>query len=171
MKIVSIRFVFIVCAAVSSGALLFWTSQSVQKAEHRLAALDRAIQSERQAIRVLETEWDYLNRPDRLEVLARDYFDMSPLRSEAVSGNFSVIPDPALPPVMPSRKPSMAAQPVSTGARAVPPSSVLPAAARPSHPVAPVRPDASPSSSSDSPSRDDFRSLLEDLTRQPDGDG
>lgn len=52
---------------------LFHFKQEVQILERRLAATDRAAARDRRAIAVLEAEWTYLNRPDRLTRLARRY--------------------------------------------------------------------------------------------------
>ncbi len=103
----------VISGAVAAGALLFWTSQSVQQSESRLGKLRQAVQGEEQAIRVLKAEWDYLNRPDRLEFLASEYLDLSVSESE-----FHVSQDPGdLPetsaPELPQRKPSMQAQPAN----------------------------------------------------------
>lgn len=83
--------------AVFFGVLLFWTSQSVQEAERKLSRVSHAAMQEEEFIRVLETEWDYLNRPERLEVLARDYLQMSRPASETVVEDAASIPEPVLP--------------------------------------------------------------------------
>lgn len=97
--------------AIAAGTLLFWTSQSVQRAEDRLENLTRAVANEEQAIRVLNAEWAYLNRPDRLEDLAVRYLDLTdPAPAAAVLQDVSALPDPSAP-VIPPRKPAMEAQP------------------------------------------------------------
>lgn len=99
--------------AVAAGALLFWTSQSVQQSENRLRELRQAVMSEQQAIRVLRAEWDYLNRPDRLEFLAAEHLGLS--SSDAtfnVSDDPGALPDPFVP-VLPQHKPAFSAQPVN----------------------------------------------------------
>ncbi|MEM6812455.1 MAG: hypothetical protein AAF549_08310 [Pseudomonadota bacterium] len=55
------------------AVLLFWTSQSVQTSEKKLRELQNAVFNEKEYIRVLTSEWDYLNRPERLEYLAQEY--------------------------------------------------------------------------------------------------
>jgi hypothetical protein len=59
--------------AAGAGFILFQTSQNVQQAESNLRNIQTALAKEQDAMRVLETEWDYLNRPDRLEELARQH--------------------------------------------------------------------------------------------------
>ena len=44
----------------------------------RLAEIDREIGKEENALRLLQTEWSYLNQPDRLDKLARQYLNLVP---------------------------------------------------------------------------------------------
>lgn len=67
----------VVLGAVTSGSALMWTSQSVQTAEDRQDQIKKDILTEQQTIRVLRAEWDYLNRPDRIENLAREHLNMA----------------------------------------------------------------------------------------------
>ncbi|MHA1538615.1 MAG: cell division protein FtsL [Alphaproteobacteria bacterium] len=79
----------ILIAALVTG--LFHFKQEVQILERRLAAVDRTAASDRRAIEVLQAEWTYLNRPERLARLARRY-----LRLRRVAPNnvrtFSALP-------------------------------------------------------------------------------
>jgi len=61
--------VFFILIAFLCAVLLFQTSQSVQSLEGDLADVLEQNQKETDAIRVLATEWDYLNNPQRLERL------------------------------------------------------------------------------------------------------
>ena len=72
MKVFRVSTLVAFSLAVASGAGLFVISQRVQRAEHHLAALEKDKAGEEDSIRVLRAEWDYLNRPDRLEALAHD---------------------------------------------------------------------------------------------------
>lgn len=63
-KISGFFFIFI---AVLCAILLFQTSQSVQTLEGELADILEVNQKEKDNIRVLTTEWDYLNSPENLE--------------------------------------------------------------------------------------------------------
>ncbi len=74
------------------GAALLHTSQSVQHAEDELHALQVQVQNEREAIRVLQAEWGYLNRPDRLEGLATQYLDLRPPSADQMFGNAASLP-------------------------------------------------------------------------------
>lgn len=89
------------------GAVLFWTSQSVQDVERRLAQKKSVIAQEKESIRVLSTEWDYLNRPQRLEMLAIDGVGMDDVEGDDIGivHDVSLIPVPVVP-VLPSVKPA-----------------------------------------------------------------
>jgi len=65
-------------AAVAVGAGLFVVKHRVQELEDRLAELNRAIAEDREAIHVLNAEWSYLNRPERLEDLGRRLLGLQP---------------------------------------------------------------------------------------------
>lgn len=92
--------------AIFCASLLFWTSQSVQKAERELAKAEQQNEAEEEMLRVLSAEWNYLNRPERLEQLTKGNLDLDePL---ADSKNFissaDSIPQPVVP-VLPKIKP------------------------------------------------------------------
>lgn len=96
--------VALVVAAALAGIMLFRISERVQTAEDNLARMEEAAAKEAETIRVLRAEWDYLNRPDRLEGLARTHLKM------AKPGITQVMTDSAeLPPVAPREQ----TQPVS----------------------------------------------------------
>ncbi len=78
--------------AVLSGSALFWVSQQVQEAERVQRNLQAVIDQEQEALRVLTAEWDYLNRPDRLEELARTYLNMEPMAIETAVTSVKDIP-------------------------------------------------------------------------------
>ena len=67
---------FLVALAVMAGIMLFRISERVQTAEDNLLRMEEAAAKEAETIRVLRAEWDYLNRPDRLETLARRHLGM-----------------------------------------------------------------------------------------------
>ena len=68
-----ISHVIFVIMAVWTAGLLFWTSQSVQQAQKELRSIKQSSYNETEMVRVLSSEWNYLNRPERLEALAKDY--------------------------------------------------------------------------------------------------
>lgn len=65
---------------VVAGVALFYTTQQVTDGRQKLAKLQKNIQEEEETLRVLQAEWSYLNQPDRLEKLARQYLELQPAR-------------------------------------------------------------------------------------------
>jgi hypothetical protein len=98
------------CAAAIAGFILFQTSQNVQDAEGRLRNVQTALSKEQDAMRVLETEWDYLNRPDRLEELARQLLKMKPQSPTSLVRDSSDLPETGAP-ALPKRKPEFQIRP------------------------------------------------------------
>lgn len=99
MKLFRISTILTLLIAAVFGILLFWTSQDVQKQERELAKAKAALTQEREAIRVLSVEWDYLNRPQRLEELATELGMKMPVAKEVMVG-INQIPEPTSEPVM-----------------------------------------------------------------------
>ena len=64
--------------ATCAGITLFLIKHEVQEREDRLNALKREILADQEAIQVLNAEWSYLNRPDRLEHLIREFSERRP---------------------------------------------------------------------------------------------
>jgi hypothetical protein len=55
--------------AIAMAVAVFSVTQSVQRREAHVEALNRQLLSEQQTLRVLDAEWAYLTRPQRLEQL------------------------------------------------------------------------------------------------------
>jgi hypothetical protein len=68
------------CLAVLCSVVLFYTSQRVTDGREKIATLDAATEKENESIRVLETEWSYLNQPDRLEKLAGTHLHLQAMK-------------------------------------------------------------------------------------------
>lgn len=97
---------FSLALAVLCGTMLFWTSQSVQRAERDLSKMQMSTSHEVESLRVLSAEWDYLNRPQRLEKLAQDNLslDKGAVEKLSVIGGVDAIPQPMVP-AYPKMKP------------------------------------------------------------------
>lgn len=107
------HFIFIAMAIWTAG-LLFWTSQSVQQAQKELRALKSSKHGELEMVRVLSSEWDYLNRPERLEELARTYlaFDNVGIDDMKLLTSVELVKD-SVSPVVPAVKPEKSFELVS----------------------------------------------------------
>lgn len=95
MRFISLRVVAIWLLAAVLGAGLLYTSQSVQDATDELNQLDSAIMAEKEALDVLNAEWEYLNSPQRLEKLAQQYFGMEMPKGENLLKEDAAMPFPA----------------------------------------------------------------------------
>jgi hypothetical protein len=99
----------ILTLAAGTGFILFQTSQNVQRSEDRLRDMQQSLSREKESVRVLEAEWDYLNRPDRLEELARQYLKIQSPVLESLVSDSRQVPEPGVP-ALPRRKPVFVAQ-------------------------------------------------------------
>lgn len=88
------------------GAILFITSENVQHSEKDLADVREKLAVERDSMRVLNAEWTYLNRPDRLEQLSQTYLNLTPAAPAQVLDTAAAIPEPIVP-VRPGLKPAI----------------------------------------------------------------
>lgn len=95
MKLFRISNLLSLMLATFFGVLLFWTSQSVQTKENELAKAKKNLSHEQETVRVLSVEWDYLNRPQRLEKLASEQLGMQAPGGEEMVRTVSDIPEPA----------------------------------------------------------------------------
>lgn len=122
----------VVLAVTGAGVLLFQTSQGVQQKEAELVSLQQAVEKERKEIRVLRAEWDYLNRPDRLEALAAGYLGMQGMDAAQIEGGADEAAAPA-PASVSAFVPAPVLAPAPASALRVPPlPGVKPRAAAPS---------------------------------------
>lgn len=76
---------WLVCVTVAALAL-FYVSNMVERLEQQLARQQHAIVEHQEAIHVLEAEWSYLNRPERISALAERYLALAPLSADDVVG-------------------------------------------------------------------------------------
>jgi hypothetical protein len=93
MKFMKPRNFLTFALAALSGAVLLHTSQSVQQAESRIEILQSSIAREKEQLHILKAEWESLNRPDRLERLAKDFLDLVPPETAAMVDEASSLPE------------------------------------------------------------------------------
>ncbi len=77
--------------ATCLGVALFLVKHEVQRREDQLAGLHRQILASQEAIHVLEAEWSYLNRPDRIEALVRRHLNLVPMDTQRI-GSLEMLP-------------------------------------------------------------------------------
>lgn len=79
-----------VCVAVLAIGL-YLVKYSVQDVQRNVASLKAELATEKESLHLLNAEWAYLNRPDRLRQLADKHLDLVPLDSRQI-GQVSVLP-------------------------------------------------------------------------------
>lgn len=77
----------VVCAAVG----LYLVKYNVQNVQREVAGLKKELAQEKESLHLLNAEWAYLNRPQRLEQLASRHLDLVPLDSRQV-GEVAILP-------------------------------------------------------------------------------
>lgn len=79
-----LRFVNI-CLVLGLVALAYGIYQVKYEAralDERIAVLDKEIEKERDALAVARAEWSLLNRPERIERLAKKYLELAPAQPD-----------------------------------------------------------------------------------------
>ena len=69
-------------ALVATALVIYEVKYDTRGLETRVQELQTAIQEERDAIAVLRAEWSLLNRPERVERLARKHLGLEPLAAQ-----------------------------------------------------------------------------------------
>lgn len=92
---------------------VYLVKYSVQDVQRELAARKTELATEKETIHLLNAEWAYLNRPDRLRQLADRHLDLVPLDSRQIN-QVSVLPA-AVPEVETLRISGMVQQVSSVG--------------------------------------------------------
>lgn len=68
--------------AVVAAVGVFLLKFEVQEKAGTLAAIEREIRETEEALTILEAEWAYRNRPDRLKRLVEKHLDLQPVNVE-----------------------------------------------------------------------------------------
>lgn len=101
----------VMLAGVSSA--LYKLKYKVQTLDREALALQRQILAEREAIRLLEADWAYLNQPERLQALAERHLTLGPIDPrqfvtvDAIPARLVPLPET---PLNPSAKPAPGAK-------------------------------------------------------------
>jgi len=127
--------------AVATGYAMFHVNYRVEALKAEIESLRNTEKHERESIHILEAEWAYLSRPDRIATLAKQFLPDLAAPSSAQITTISALPyppPPAQPPavserpgVKPPTRPSgpIAAAP-RAGAAIVPARTVVPGRAQ-----------------------------------------
>jgi cell division protein FtsL len=75
-----LRFVNIclVLGLVALAYVIYQVKYEARSLDERIGTLNREIEAERDALAVLRAEWSLLNRPERIERLAKKYLKLAP---------------------------------------------------------------------------------------------
>lgn len=73
-----------VCVAVLAIGL-YLVKYSVADVQREVATLKTQLASEKESLHLLNAEWAYLNRPDRLRQLADRHLDLAPIDSRQIN--------------------------------------------------------------------------------------
>jgi hypothetical protein len=89
-----IRFLHMVAitALIASAIYAYSIKYETLFYSEQVAKLRSKVQRERDAIAVLQAEWQYLNRPDRLQAAADQHLDLQPLKIQQLA-RLSDLPD------------------------------------------------------------------------------
>lgn len=73
---------FFLFGLIGLALVIYEVKYETRMLDARTDELHKAIEEERNAIAVLRAEWSLLNRPERIERLARKYLGLEPLEAQ-----------------------------------------------------------------------------------------
>jgi cell division protein FtsL len=76
---------FLATILVALAAVIYQVKYETRSLDNRVASLQRGIAEERDVIAILRAEWSHLNRPARLERLARAHLGLRPIQGNQIS--------------------------------------------------------------------------------------
>lgn len=82
--------VTMVCIGVAIFGV-YLVKYAVQDVQREVVALQVGLKEERTSLHLLNAEWAYLNRPERLRELAENHLDLTPLDSRRIE-NVGALP-------------------------------------------------------------------------------
>lgn len=71
----------LVGCVVAFAYVIYELKNETRSLDERVADLRQSVRSEREAVAVLRAEWSHLNRPERIEKLARKHLGLRPLKA------------------------------------------------------------------------------------------
>lgn len=71
--------IFWLCVVFVAVLGLYKVKYEVHEIKNQVASLENKLAEESQAVHVLEAEWSYLTRPDRVRSLANQYLKLEPI--------------------------------------------------------------------------------------------
>lgn len=74
-----------ITALISSAGYAYSVKYDTLYYTEQVAKLKAKVQRERDAIAVLQAEWQYLDRPDRLQAAADQHLDLQPLKIQQLA--------------------------------------------------------------------------------------
>src|SRR3954452_17739400 len=82
-----IRFLHIlaITALIASAGYAYSIKYETLYYSEQVAKLKSKVQHEREAIAVLQAEWQYLNRPDRLQTAVEQNLDLEPMKIQQLA--------------------------------------------------------------------------------------
>lgn len=89
---------------------LYWAKAEAQTAREQVVSLQNDVDKERRAVRTLEAEVAWMERPDRLEATARQRMGLTPVSAEktiSLQDLDQVAPLPVAPPAQPPMEPAL----------------------------------------------------------------
>lgn len=86
------RAIFSLLLLLATGFLTYGAKFEVERLQGHLAQLRGALAADRNQIRVLRAEWNYLNRPTALAALNKRYLALVPVSAKQLSTPIAAIP-------------------------------------------------------------------------------
>lgn len=79
-----------VCALVAGALAVYEVKYEVRDIKQDVHALETKIAEEKEAIHVLDAEWAYLTRPERLRRLSEKYLSLGPVQATQIRDEASL---------------------------------------------------------------------------------
>lgn len=83
--------IWMACLAIGAFGL-YMVKFSVQNLQREVAQMEQQLAAEKESLHLLNAEWAYLNRPERLRTLAEQHLELVPLDSRRIE-NVSLLPE------------------------------------------------------------------------------